>query len=43
MRSEIKKIAHLLPHPIRLEKDVSWVHIDTLSYCATGKVTEING
>ena len=40
MRTEIKKIAHLLPHPIRLEKDVTWVHIDTLPYKMTGKVTE---
>lgn len=43
MRQEIKKIAHLLPYPIRLEKDVSWVHIDTLEYGRKGKVTEFNG
>jgi len=42
MRKEIKKIAHLLPHPIRLEKDVNWVHIDTLEYGRTGKITEFS-
>ena len=40
MRSEIKGISHLLPYNIRLEKGVSWVHIDTLDYASTGKVTE---
>ena len=43
IRHEIKSIAHLLPCPIRLEKDVSWVHIDTLAYSRTGKITEFNG
>ena len=42
IRHEIKSIAHLLPSPIRLEKDVSWVHIDTLAYGRKGKVTEFN-
>ncbi len=40
VRSEIKGIAHLLPYPVRLEKGVSWVHLDTSAYCQTGKVTE---
>lgn len=40
VRSEIKGIAHLLPCPVRLEKGVSWVHLDTSAYCQTGKVTE---
>ena len=43
MRQEIKKIAHLLPHPIRLERSVTWVHIDTLAYGRTGKITEFEG
>lgn len=43
IREEIKGIAHLLPCPIRLEKGVSWVHIDTLAYGRTGKITEFNG
>lgn len=43
MRQEIKKIAHLLPYPIRLERSVTWVHIDTLAYGRTGKITEFNG
>ena len=43
IRHEIKSIAHLLPCPIRLEKDVSWVHIDTVAYGRTGKITEFNG
>lgn len=42
IRTEIKKIAHLLPYPIRLEKNVSWVHLDTSAYCQTGKVTEFS-
>ena len=43
MRQEIKKIAHLLPYPIRLERSVTWVHIDTLAYGRTGKITEFTG
>ena len=43
IRKEIKKIAHLLPYPIRLERSVTWVHIDTLAYGRTGKITEFNG
>jgi len=40
IRSEIKGIEHLLPYPIRLEKNVSWVHLDTSAYCQTGEITE---
>lgn len=29
-RTIISENAELLPHPIRLESDVSWLHIDTL-------------
>lgn len=29
-RNKIIQNAHLLPHPIRLENNVSWLHIDTL-------------
>ena len=43
IRHEIKSIAHLLPCPIRLERSVTWVHIDTLAYGRTGKITEFNG
>lgn len=28
VRSWIKQHQHLLPHPIRLESDVNWVHLD---------------
>ena len=43
IRHEIKSIAHLLPCPVRLERSVTWVHIDTLAYGRTGKITEFNG
>ncbi len=43
IRKQIKGISHLLPHPIRLERSVTWVHIDTLAYGRTGKITEFNG
>ena len=29
-RSRIRTFAYLLPHPMRMEKDVTWLHIDTL-------------
>lgn len=29
-RQKIRQNAHLLPHPIRMEEGVSWLHIDTL-------------
>ena len=32
-RLKIKANASLLPHPIRLEKGVTWLHMDTLPQC----------
>ena len=29
-RTKISQNAHLLPYPIRMEKNVTWLHIDTL-------------
>ena len=29
-RNKIIQNAHLLPYPIRMEKNVTWLHIDTL-------------
>ena len=29
-RQKIRQNAHLLPHPIRMEEGVTWLHIDTL-------------
>jgi hypothetical protein len=29
-RQKIRQNAHILPHPIRMEEGVSWLHIDTL-------------
>lgn len=29
-RQKIRQNAHLLPHPIRIEEGVTWLHIDTL-------------
>ena len=38
-RQKIIQNAHLLPHPIRLENNVTWLHIDTLpQYGITEKV-----
>lgn len=43
-REKIKKHAHLLPYPIRMEKDVSWLHIDVLPQSGvTAKVYEFKG
>lgn len=43
-REKIKKHAHLLPYPIRMEKDVSWLHIDTLPQSDVNtKVYEFKG
>lgn len=40
-RSMIRNKAHLLPHPLRMEGGVSWLHIDTLpQYGITAKVYE---
>ena len=32
VRTIIRETAHSLPHPILIEKDVSWVHWDTRNY-----------
>ena len=29
-RNKIIQNAHLLPYPIRMEKNVTWLHVDTL-------------
>lgn len=43
-REKIKKHAHLLPYPIRIEKDISWLHIDTLPQSDVNvKVYEFKG
>jgi len=39
-RQKIKANANLLPVPIRLEKDVNWVHIDVYDYMNGQKVNE---
>lgn len=43
-RDRIKKQAHLLPHPLRIEGGVSWLHIDVLpQYGINSKVYEFKG
>lgn len=40
-RSRIRNMAHLLPCPIRMEDEVSWLHFDVLpQYGITAKVYE---
>lgn len=40
-RSRIRNNAHLLPHPLRMEGGVSWLHIDTLpQYGIEAKIYE---
>lgn len=40
-RQRIKDNAHLLPHPLRMEADVSWLHFDVLpQYGINQKVYE---
>lgn len=41
-RREIAKWEYLLPYPIRLERDVNWVHLDTFD-CGTDKIVYFNG
>jgi len=31
MRKKIEELQHLLPHGVRIERDVRWLHIDTLN------------
>lgn len=40
-RQLIKDNQHLLPYPVRIEKGVAWLHIDTRNYTDT-KVIEFN-
>lgn len=42
-REQIKNKSGLLPNPIRLEKDVSWLHMDIYDSLNGLKVTEFNG
>jgi len=42
VRDLIKKNAALLPYPIRLEKDVAWVHIDIYDDLSGSKVSEFS-
>ena len=36
VRDWLKKNQVLLPYPIRIERDVNWVHVDVLEYGQTG-------
>ena len=43
-RERIKRNQAKLPYPVRIERDVNWLHIDTRdSYHIKNKVVEING
>lgn len=42
-RQKIKDNKDLLPYPIRLEKNVSWVHIDIYDYCNGQIINEFEG
>lgn len=42
-RKIIKANKHLLPYPVRLEKFVSWVHLDIYDYCNDETVNEFAG
>lgn len=43
-RQRIKDNAHLLPYPLRMEADVSWLHFDVLpQYGINQKVYEFKG
>ena len=43
-RQRIKDNAHLLPYPLRMEADVSWLHFDVLpQYGINAKVYEFKG
>lgn len=39
MRKEIKAKSYLLPYPIRIEKDVDWLHIDNYDAGNSQKIT----
>lgn len=40
MRQMIKENAHKLPYPMRMEKDVNWLHIDCLPFPGSEKIYE---
>jgi hypothetical protein len=42
-RQKIRDEADSLPHAIRLEQDVSWVHVDTFDYGNGKKINEFKG
>jgi len=42
-RQKIRDNSNLLPYPIRLEKNVSWVHLDTIDYCNGKVINEFDG
>ena len=43
-RNLIKKYQDKLPYPVRIEKDVTWLHVDVRdTHNSTKKVTEVNG
>jgi hypothetical protein len=42
-RQKIRDNASLLPHPIRMEKDVNWLHVDIYDSLNGQKITEFNG
>ena len=39
MRQKIKEKEHLLPYPVRIEKDVTWLHIDCYDEGNGSKIT----
>lgn len=39
MRRKISQKSHLLPYPIRIEKDVDWLHIDNYDAGNSQKIT----
>lgn len=42
-REKIRQDADRLPYPIRMEKDVSWLHVDTFDNGLGHKITEFKG
>ena len=43
VREKIRYNKDLLPYSIRLEKNVSWVHMDIYDYCNGNKINEFEG
>lgn len=42
-RRRIREAQHLLPYPIRMESDVTWVHVDTFDNGNSEKITMFKG